>query len=54
MLAGKAVNVWDMSQEIKMEKVTFSPAIGEQERESRHKRWKMAVDRSLGWSKAEA
>jgi len=53
MLAGAALGVWDMDQEVKVEKITFSPLISEQEREMRHRRWKMAVERSLGWSKVD-
>lgn len=52
MLAGTAVGEWDMDEEVKVQKTVFHPQVSRDERESRHRRWKMAVDRSLGWSVA--
>lgn len=50
MLAGNAIGEWDMDQEVQTKKTVFKPQIDGEERQSRHRRWKMAVDRSLGWS----
>ena len=46
--AGVTAGVWELGS--KMEDiVTFSPSIDAKERARKMKRWKMAVERSLGW-----
>ena len=48
MAAGVTAGVWELGS--KMEDiVTFSPSIDAKERARKMKRWKMAVERSLGW-----
>lgn len=50
MVAGRAVGKWDIEKIIvQTDSQKFSPKISEDERETRYSRWKMAVDRSLGW-----
>lgn len=50
MVAGQAVGKWDIqSTQIELHCTTFKPSIGENERDMRYSKWKMAVERSLGW-----
>ena len=46
--AGVTAGVWELGS--KMEDIkTFSPSIDTKERARKMKRWRMAVERSLGW-----
>ena len=46
--AGVTAGVWSLGS--KMEEITvFSPEVDDKERARKMKRWKMAVERSLGW-----
>lgn len=51
--AGQAegINAWDLGQEFRetVPSDTFLPTSTEEERNERYKKWKMAVQRSLGW-----
>ena len=48
MAAGVTAGVWSLGR--KMEEITiFRPEIDDKERARKMKRWKMAVERSLGW-----
>lgn len=54
MAAGNAegINVWELEGE-EVESVptdTFLPTTTPEERDARYKKWKMAVERSLGWA----
>lgn len=50
MVAGRAVGKWDMlSVQVPLGSVEYRPLIGEDERDVRYAKWKMAVERSLGW-----
>lgn len=50
MVAGRAVGKWDMqSVQIPLGCTEYRPKIGEDERDMRYSKWKMAVERSLGW-----
>lgn len=50
MMAGFAVGVWDLERvEVPMETVLIKPKIDENERDMRYSKWKMAIERSLGW-----
>lgn len=50
MMAGYAVGVWDLERvEVPMETVLIKPKIDENERDMRYSKWKMAIERSLGW-----
>lgn len=55
MVAGRAVGVWDMqSAHIELSCKEFKTQIGEDERDVRYSKWKMAVERSLGWDTAHS
>ena len=46
--AGVTAGVWKLGS--KMEEITiFRPEVDDKERARKMKRWKMAVERSLGW-----
>ena len=46
--AGVTAGVWSLGS--KMEEITiFRPEVDDKERARKMKRWKMAVERSLGW-----
>lgn len=49
MVAGRAVGMWDMSLPIPLKSSTFKSTITDDERDVRYSKWKMAVERSLGW-----
>lgn len=50
MVAGFAVGAWDLERvEVGMETVVIRPEIEENERDMRYTKWKMAIERSLGW-----
>lgn len=49
MVAGRAVGVWDMTLPIPLKSSAFKSKITEDERDMRYSKWKMAVERSLGW-----
>ena len=50
MMAGYAVGVWDLERvEVPMETELIKPKIAEDERDMRYSKWKMAIERSLGW-----
>ncbi len=51
--AGIATGVWTVTSLPKMESNSYLPKIGEEERNSRMKSWKKAVDRSLNWVEEE-
>lgn len=50
MMAGYAVGHWDLERvEVPMETELIKPTIHENERDMRYTKWKMAIERSLGW-----
>lgn len=50
MVAGRAVGKWDIERiEIPISQSTFYPTVTDDERDVRYTKWKMAIDRSLGW-----
>lgn len=50
MVAGRAIDLWDMSsKKMEMECTEFHSNITEDERDMRHEKWKMAIERSFGW-----
>lgn len=49
MMAGRAVGVWDMKDILKIPTTMYTPQISEDECELRYSKWKMAVERALGW-----
>lgn len=49
MFAGHAVGKWNLNAKTEMAAIKFHPQISEDEREGRFKKWKMAIERSLGW-----
>nr|CAD7588887.1 unnamed protein product [Timema genevievae] len=54
MVAGRAegVAVWNLEEQAKqaIESDVFLPTTTDEERDSRYTKWKMAVERSLGWA----
>lgn len=49
MFAGRAVGCWNINAKTDITARTFSPKITDDERDVRFKKWKMAIERSLGW-----
>lgn len=49
MFAGHAVGKWSLNAKADMTAIKFHPQISDNEREARFKKWKMAIERSLGW-----
>lgn len=49
MVAGRAIGVWDMTTPIPLKASIFKSNISDDERDMRYSKWKMAVERSLGW-----
>lgn len=49
MFAGRAVGKWDINSKIDIKARHFNPKIGDDQREVRMQKWKMAIERSLGW-----
>ncbi|XP_035917256.1 glycerol kinase [Anopheles stephensi] len=52
MVAGRAVGKWDIENvSVESDSTVFKPQISENERDVRYKRWKMAIERAVGWDK---
>lgn len=49
MVAGAAVGHWDFDQPIMIPSEKWQPKVSENERDVRYSKWKMAVERALGW-----
>lgn len=49
MVAGAAVGCWDLSTPLTIPGKTFTPQYTEDERDLKYSKWKMAVERALGW-----
>jgi glycerol kinase len=49
MVAGRAVGKWNFNTKLNVNSRKFKPAINDDEREIRYQKWKMAIERSLGW-----
>lgn len=50
MAAGQALGIWDIeSDDTQVVTDTFTPLVGQTERDERFKRWKEAVKRSMHW-----
>ncbi|KAF5304643.1 hypothetical protein FQR65_LT07925 [Abscondita terminalis] len=50
MMAGAAVGLWELhSSSIEMSVSTWKPLIKDDERDVKYARWKMAVERAMGW-----
>jgi len=48
-MAGRAVDAWNMDVTLDTSSRRYKPQITEDERDLRFKKWKMAIERSLGW-----
>lgn len=53
MVAGAAVNQWDLDKTIEMPQKVWQPKITDDERDVRYSKWKMAVERAMGWDNWE-
>lgn len=49
MAAGSAVGYWDLSEPMEMPSDIWEPKCTENERDIRYSKWKMAIERSMGW-----
>lgn len=49
MVAGNAVGLWNMDLKVEGNSRIYKPKISDDEREMRFTKWKMAIERSLGW-----
>lgn len=52
MVAGAAVGLWNMDVKIEINARNFKPKINDDERELKFTKWKMAIERSLGWDQS--
>lgn len=50
MVAGAAVGYWNMVTPLILPSRTWSSRYTDDERDVRYSRWKMAVERAMGWS----
>lgn len=51
--SARGIDLFDLEKEERMASDIFQPNINEEERNERYNKWKMAVERSLGWETAE-
>lgn len=51
MVAGAAVGHWDLNKTLKIASRTWTPRYTDDERDVRYSKWKMAIERSMGWDK---
>ncbi|CAG9764083.1 unnamed protein product [Ceutorhynchus assimilis] len=49
MVAGAAVGLWDLSRAMDIPCETWAPKLSENERDIRYAKWKLAVERAMGW-----
>lgn len=49
ILAGRAVDKWNINMKTDIKSRNFQPKITDDERDVRFTKWKMAIERSLGW-----
>lgn len=49
MVAGAAVGHWNLNTPLKLSSIKWQPKISEDERDVRYSKWKMAVERAMGW-----
>lgn len=49
MVAGAAVGHWDLDNILKISATKWEPQITENERDVKYSKWKMAVERAMGW-----
>lgn len=47
--AGIGIDAWDITKPLHMETKSWTPKYTSDERDVRHQKWKMAVEKSLGW-----
>ncbi|KAG5667516.1 hypothetical protein PVAND_015495 [Polypedilum vanderplanki] len=52
MVAGAAVGLWNMDLKVESNSRNFKPKISDYERENCFTKWKMAIERSLGWDQS--
>jgi glycerol kinase len=52
MVAGAAVGLWNIDMKVDRNARNFKPKIGDDEREIRFEKWRMAIERSLGWDQS--
>lgn len=49
MVAARAVGKWNFNTKLNVNVRKFKPQIGDDERDLRYQKWKMAIERSLAW-----
>lgn len=49
MAAGAAVGCWSFDPPLTIPAIKWQPKLTENERDVRYSRWKMAVERAMGW-----
>lgn len=49
MLAGAAVGYWDINSSISMQSTTWQPIYDDDQRDIKYSKWKLAIERCLGW-----
>lgn len=49
MVAGAAVGHWDLEKTLNIPSVKWTSQFTENERDIRYAKWKMAVERAMGW-----
>ncbi|XP_066254747.1 glycerol kinase [Euwallacea similis] len=49
MIAGAAVGLWDLSKSMNLPNEIWTPNLSDDERDVRYARWKLAVEKAMGW-----
>lgn len=49
MVAGAAVGHWNLDSPLALPSVKWKPLLTEDERDVKYSKWKMAVERAMGW-----
>lgn len=49
MVAGAAIGLWDLSHHMEIPCVIWSPKLSDDERDMRYSKWKLAVEKAMGW-----
>ncbi|ERL90389.1 glycerol kinase [Dendroctonus ponderosae] len=49
MVAGAAIGLWDLSQHLEIACEIWTPKLSDDERDIRYSKWKLAVEKAMGW-----
>lgn len=49
MVAGAAVDLWDLTNRMDIPCDVWTPKMNDDERDVRYSKWKLAVEKAMGW-----